>query len=370
MTARVTKEKAPLPHIPPRIVSGIDALYFHINVNYVDYSLFYENILLNRVLEDDDTLSMLSYSYDKQYTIFQYSICLSEGISPSESDFKFCKIMFKNLNTADNLDSIKIQMNSSALQIFTIDKIKSKIENKLNEFGLTINDTKINRLDLNAYINGFSFDWLDFEYFNTLSRKSEKEFSTNNNKYDSGVLQTFYLGSRDSSSLMLRIYNKWAELSALKRSDINSSMLKDTLIDLKFKYKYSEPVDRDLPLWNIEFELKREQLRRFNINTLEDVTHLTNSLFKYLVTKSIKLLDRKKVLGDTNTNKIPIHTVWKQLEDEYIYNSSEILDIEKIKLPNYRRDRKWLQNRIREFLSDPLNLNDPVSLIAQKILHF
>lgn len=378
---KIYKKIAPLPTVSPKTVSGIDALNFHCKIDYTDYTNFYNNILLNKVLEDDDTLQIDSKSnYDRQYVIFNYTYTTNATSEASEKGgeseandenldkISFCRIWFKNLNIRDNLDSILIKINSIVLQMYSIDDIYKIVQDKLFEFGLTILQTKINRLDLNTYVYGFDFDWLDYDYFSTLSRKNA---GINSNFYDRSKLLTFGIGNRDSKSVFLRIYNKWRELVDLSRKDYHLSNVKRKLIEMKFLKEHYIVIDEDLPLWNIEYELKREKLKQYSINTLEDVKKLSNSLFNMLCTKSFKLLSRQTFKGDTNKSKIPFHPVWKIIIENYNYNDSSLVDISKIKAKKYEKDSIWLKNRINDFLNTPINndknLNNRLNLILSEL---
>lgn len=327
-------------------VCGIDALYFYIKVNKVDYIDFYVKHLLKGSLESDSFVR-LSKDYSNQFTMFRHlsnineddEILADEGVSPLQ---EICRIGFKNLNDRDNLESILIQMESNALQQMTIEDIILYFTNLLNGFGLVPLKFQISRADINTYVFDFPFTWLSYDYFSTKLKNVEPKY----NRYE---LETFYLGSR-GNGLFLRIYNKIKQLNSLPYSEGN---IKEYLIGLKYIQKYNKIPSYE-HLWNVELELRREQLRSYNIDTLQDFNKNVNSLFKVIFFKSIRLLTEKKQMTQ-NDNRIPTHSVWEHIISNYSYNSFPALVLDKNKLKEYKRDKLWLKNRLIEFLEEPLN---------------
>lgn len=327
-------------------VCGVDALYFYIKVDKVDYTDFYINHLLNHHIEGENFV-LLSPDYKKQFTYFQHlgeieknkNNNFPKGFSPLQ---EICRIGFKNLNSKDNLESILIQMSSTALQQMSIDDIIVYFTKLLNSLGLAPLKFQISRVDLNTYVFDFPFTWLSYDYFSTKAKKVEP-------KYNGYELETFYLGSRNNG-MFLRIYNKTKQLLTLP---YNESLLKEHLIHLKYLKKYLT-IPEYKHLWNIEVELRREQLKLYKIDTLEDFNNKVNSLFKIIMNKTFRLLEEKKSMTQ-NDNRINTHTVWEHIISDYDYNDNLSVEIDKEKLKEYKRDVKWLKNRIEEFLQEPLN---------------
>lgn len=346
-------------------VCGLDALYFYIKVDKVDYTDFYIKHLLNHHIEGENFV-LLSPDYKKQFTYFQHlgeieknkNNNFREGFSPLQD---ICRIGFKNLNSKDNLESVFVQMSSTALQQMNIDEIILYFTKLLNSLGLVPLKFQISRVDLNTYVFDFPFNWLSYDYFSTKARKVEP-------KYNGYELETFYLGSRNNG-MFLRIYNKRKQLLTLP---YNEALLKEYLIELKYLKKYLT-IPEYKHLWNIELELRREQLKLYKIDTLEDFNNKVNSLFKIIFSKSMRLLSEGKKI-DTHDSRIPTHSVWSHIINEYDYNGSPSLEIDKEKLKEYKRDAKWLKNRIEEFLEEPLNqdlsirkeVNDLLEYLKQK----
>lgn len=58
---------------------------------------------------------------------------------------------------------------------------------------------------------------------------------------------------------------------------------------------------------------------------------------------------------DSNDNRILTHSVWSHIINEYDYNGFPIVELDKEKQKEYKRDRIWLRNRLIEFLEEPKN---------------
>lgn len=336
-------------------VSGIDALYFYIKVDFDDYTKFYHNHLLkNHIISEN--MEILSKNYDNQFTYFSYSAdigneSICEGVDPKQ---KICRIGFKNLNQLDNLHSVIVEMDSIALQQMTIENIITHFTDLLNSYGLVPLKFQTRRVDLNTYVFNYSLDWINYNYFSTRSRKTRTISNTRN-------LETFELGSR--GGIFLRIYNKLLELS---KKDIEIERAKKYLIYRKYIRKYLKTPEVT-SLWNIEFELHREQLRTYKIDTLDDLNDKMNSLHSFICKNSFRLLKKEKKL-DTNDSKIENHSLWNHISESYDYNGSVISDIEKAKLKQYLRDNTWLKNRLEEYLSEPRNTDNDLKREVNHLL--
>lgn len=330
-----------------QIISGIDKLNYQLSIDYVDYTKFYNKFILTADIIADSDLELVGSN--KQYQIFRCNSINNIRASARQDQLIdwLCFIKFKNLNKNDYLESISIEVNSIMLQVYTLEYINEMIVDKINSYGLTVLTTKISRVDLNAYVYGFDFSWISDSYFST-NAKNTNEIKSNR------VLETFYLGSRASNSIFLRIYNKWKELQESEHLQDDTRRIKKSIIELKLKYKGVEPSE-SIPLWNIEFEVKREKLKQYGITTIEDLSTYANSLFNKLVTKN-RLLIKKTFKGDTHRSDIPNHPIWDFIKDHYDLNKKEIIPMQEIKQKKYKKDEIYTINRLNEIIEE--NKND------------
>lgn len=119
-----------------------------------------------------------------------------------------------------------------------------------------INDPqyRVNEIHLATDIQGYHFTPFDFYRIKTLSRKNtifndDEKQSYFQNKRFTGM--TFGKGD-----LMLRIYNKTQEISQNKKKGF---------IDI-LKWQHNPDFDRDLPVWRIEGQIRREKLKHLCIS--------------------------------------------------------------------------------------------------------
>ncbi|RLL49115.1 hypothetical protein D8Y20_13345 [Mariprofundus sp. EBB-1] len=138
----------------------------------------------------------------------------------------------------------------------------------------------------------FSFDYhvpeIDFDEDSFIS------LSSKDSQYrQEGVVQTFNIGKGD---IVLRVYNKIDEIE--QKSE------KVWFFDL---WNESENV------WRIEWQVRKDKLRRFGIRTFSDLSQLEGDLLRYLATEHTTL--RIKA-NDSNRSRWPLHPLWIDLQDK------------------------------------------------------
>lgn len=330
-------------------VAGVDALYYHLKINYTHYTQFYNNCFLNNALQFG-TFTRISENWLKQYTYCELRHPLNNLL--------MARVGFKNLNTKDNLDSIMVQMDTYYMNTAGALQSYYDVIEQVEALGLQVGKSKVSRIDLNTYVYGYNFSYLEYFYFSTLIRSNTKIY---NGAKD--MLETFYLGSRTSGAPYMRIYNKWSELMA---KDEDSK--KQSLIRYKFLREYNIHLDTEKPLWNVEFELKREFLKSYKIDTVEQCLQSVNVLHSELM-KRIRLMTQKRKVDDAHAERIPTAPIWETIGTNYNFQDSNV-PLDKLPAIKYSKDIKWLINRVREFKqvqSDNLTDNEILLLISQEL---
>lgn len=138
----------------------------------------------------------------------------------------------------------------------------------------------------------FAFDFelaeIDFDEdcFVTMASKDGKH------RKDRKV-QTFRFGEGD---IVLRVYDKSAE--------IRESSGKTWLYEL-----WGGVSDN---VWRIEFQIRKEVLKRFSIRTFDDLFGGVGDVLRYLVHEHTTLRVRQ---DDTNRSRWPLHPLWMLLQD-------------------------------------------------------
>lgn len=143
----------------------------------------------------------------------------------------------------------------------------------------------LNRVD-------FSFDYhlpevdFDEDCFVSLASKDSQH-------RQDGKVQTFTLGRSD---VVLRVYDKVAE--------IKQQSGKVWLFDLW---------GRETEVWRIEWQIRKDVLRRFGIRTFQELHDQQGDLLRYLATEHDTL---RRPTNDSNRSRWPLHPLWLDLQDK------------------------------------------------------
>ncbi len=137
----------------------------------------------------------------------------------------------------------------------------------------------------------FSFDYhlpaIDFDEDSFVSN-----FAKDNQHRKHGKVQTFRFGEGD---LALRVYNKCDE--------IQESSAKTWFFDLW---------GMDKEVWRIEWQTRKEWLRRIGIKTFEDLKERQGDLLRLLVNDHTTLRIKTE---DSNRSRWPLHSLWQDLQE-------------------------------------------------------
>lgn len=144
-------------------------------------------------------------------------------------------------------------------------------------------DERLSRVD-------FTFDYqiqaIDFDEDSFVSLSSKD----NQHRKDRKV-QTFRFGEGD---LVLRVYNKIDE--------INETSKKTWFFDLW---------GCDEKVWRIEWQVRKEWLRRFGIRTFTDLTERQGDILRFLANDHTTL---RVPNDDSNRSRWPMHPLWSDLQ--------------------------------------------------------
>ncbi len=156
--------------------------------------------------------------------------------------------------------------------------------------GGTIHSVKVSRVDLCADFHipgGLSHDFL-------LSHKIAR---TEKGKLflEGDELQTMYVGDA-SSPLQLRIYNKGLEV-----------MQGGT----KLWFLELWGVDTCDDVWRFEFQIRRQKLKEFGVNSLDDLTENQAGIWRYLTTNWFSL----RVHDNDKAERRSFHPCWRAVQE-------------------------------------------------------
>lgn len=327
-------------------ISGIDALYYFAQSGG-KYDEFYENII-DQIEDKKAEFTALDYAYNDNDLIItindidvKYSGMGRDGFLWFNHDF--FRVGFKDSEKAKNIHNIRVQLN--AIGIYTIG-IKSLLEyintQLLSGALLSTNYFPVTRIDVNMFVQ-HNFNYLRKEMI--LSKK--KNHSANIGERSTGYeLETYYVGKKP---FMLRIYNKLKELEGV--SEIKKEIMHN--------YFGVNGLDTEKPIFNVEFEMHREFLKEYGIDTIEDALSRSQSLFE-LGCKFIKLIDSSSLteaqINSSNRKRADILPIWEFISS--YYDNKEFMQIttplEKIEKISYRYSledaRKPIKRQITRLL--------------------
>lgn len=341
------------------VISGIDALYYFAQSGAF-YDQFFETII-EQIEDKKAYFNSLNYAYADNDIIIKingidvtYSGMGRDGFHWFNHDF--FRAGFKDSEKAPNIHNIRIQLN--AVGIYTLG-IKSLLEHINTIFlkEVTSKHYPITRIDLNMFVQH------DFKYLRKemiLSKK--KNHSANIGERSSGYeLETYYVGK---NPFLLRIYNKHKELQT-------ASTFKRELMQ---NYFAVNGLDLEQPIFNVEFELHREFLKQYGIDTVEDVLERAEMLFKQGC-DLIRLLDTESItekqLNSPNRKRADTLPIWEHIKDSYTIKEFLQIDtpLEKIEKISQRYSLEDARASIKRIITRLLiHDNRPTSLYFMEIL--
>jgi len=339
--------------------SGIDALYYFAQSGAF-YDRLYENII-NQIEDKKAYFKSLNYQYADNDIIVNingidvvYSGMGRDGFHWFNHDF--FRSGFKDPEKAMNIHNIRIQLN--AIGIYTLG-LKSLIEYVNRKFlgEFTIRVFPVTRIDLNMFIQH------DFSYLRKEMILSKKQsHSANIGERSSGYeLETYYVGKKP---FLLRIYNKHKELTT-------ASQVKREIMHNHFGVN---GMDLQEPIFNVEFELHREYLKTFGIDTIDDALIRAESLFKSSC-DLIKLIDTESIsekqLNSPNRKRADILPIWEYIKENYSILEFMQVDtpLEKIERISFRYSLQDAEKSIKKVITRLLvHKNDPTLLFFLDVL--
>ncbi len=168
----------------------------------------------------------------------------------------------------------------------------------VESFGGRVIEHKISRCDL--YADFRVPDGLNLEFLRNYMVGKAKHTSQFLN---GDVLETFYVGEK-SSPIQLRIYDKGKEI---EKKGSKARWLLIWFVD--------DPQD----VWRIEFQIRRQILKQYQINSINDLQNKKADLWKYATGEWFSL----RCLDDGNQARRTIHEFWKKVQSCIEYFGSE-----------------------------------------------
>jgi hypothetical protein len=186
--------------------------------------------------------------------------------------------------------NVYISLNSELLWATGVDGAIDRAREVLQSLGGTLSDVLISRCDpcVDVVIDG----GLTYEFLKAHRVPGNRK---ENAIEKSGRLETYYNGAKEGDT-QLRIYDK--------RLEVIQSEKKLWFFDL-----WGVGVDADV--WRFEFQLRREALKRYGINSDEDLAEKLPGVWRDLTTEWFSLRNQ----DDSNTTRRSTYEQWKKIQD-------------------------------------------------------
>ncbi len=285
-----------------KMIHGIDTLYYYYesNDNYDD--LFLD--IVDQVEDKKGVFEKKDIEYEnKDINILIDSIPFNflgkaEGFYWFQDINDFFKIGFKDYKKQRNMNDIRVQLLGVGIYTIGIKSLIEFIDDLLKDH---ITGYKpITRADLNTFVQ-YDFSFVTKEMFVTRKQK----YATVSEIGNSTTTQTLYVGREP---MKLRLYNKKEELK------------KSSKKDLMYEYFLNHGFDLEDHIFNIEFEIKRDYLKKFNILTVDSFLENAIKLFN-IAMNEIRLVDISNItdndIKNNTKNRAETLPIWQHIKDSY-----------------------------------------------------
>lgn len=319
-----------------KTISGIDTLYYFYETNN-EYDDFFLDIL-DQIEEAKSVFMKRDIIYknnDIEVVVNNYQFKYGgkkEGFYWLNSINSLFTFGFKDPKTNRNLNDIQVQLNATAIYTIGLSAVLNLADDVVK--GYITGLRPITRVDLNTFVQA-DMSWVKTDMFIARQTKRETIFKEMGR---SRRTETIYIGD---SPFLLRMYDKVAEMSNSKK--------RSTMED----YFQNNDFSLDEPITNIEFEIHRPYLKRFNIKTVDDVLENAETLFKQSM-EAIRLVNLDTLTEierlTNNRNRAETLPIWEHIKESYAIKGFLQLD-----LPLERMKRKVYifstDNAIREYIA-------------------
>lgn len=307
----------------PKTISGIDTLYYfyETNENYDD--LFLE--ILDQYEDAKGAFEKREIVYEKKdikisiSNIAFYFNGKDMGFYWFTQADDFFTIGFKDSKINRGLNDIQVQFNAIGIYMLGIPILLQYVDALLKDY--VTGYRPITRVDLNIFVQS-DLSWIDKTMFVTRKRRYTTLYKEVANKHK---LETLYIGKKP---FLLRLYDKREELKKSHKRD------------MMFHHFMINGFDVSLPIFNVEFEIHRDTLKEFKIDTVDDMLERAVGLFQYSM-NAIRMVDLTTFTDNTqdakNKNRALTHPLWAHLTNAYQLQEFFAIDapLERIKRKNY-----------------------------------
>ena len=305
---------------------GIDTCYY-----FAESNENYDNFFLDLLDQIEDKKSLFErreIEYNNNDIVIELNSMSLQYLNKAEGFYWFrdiderFKIGFKDENKNKKLHNIRVQLQGIGIYSLGIKPLLSLINDDLLK-DITSGLFLMTRVDINCFVN-YDFSFVDKSMFATKKTK----YYTIAEHGSATKTQTIYVGQ---NPFMLRLYNKTLELSKSKKQE------------LMYEYFQTNGLNTEELIFNVEFQMHRDHLRAYEVNTLEDLLCNANTLFKKAMA-DIRLLDittlSDKAIKNNTKNRTKSHEVWSYIKENFDIKEFLQLDtpLQRVKRKSYIYD--------------------------------
>lgn len=156
-----------------------------------------------------------------------------------------------------------------------------------------IKKNKISRVDICTHTS-------DIDFIEDYQSSYKGAFKKTGVTYTGNNINCLTFGSRKGKNIYCRIYNKTLEIKETKRKSWFTDIWLRNNLDIE-------------NVWNLEFELKSEFLREFNITTIEDLENRLKDIWHYCTKEWLVKVNRI----NTRIERCPINEKWQEIQQAY-----------------------------------------------------
>lgn len=231
---------------------------------------------------------------------------------------QFGQIRFAQQAVADSYPNVWVKCSSEGLHALSLEAIEAYFQSWIESLGgkvMAIKDKRtgqpvhnyrVNRLDLAADFrmsSPLTVDWLE-------TRKVCRQTRWTSH-LDGDRLQTYYVGDMKKSHVLMRIYDKLEQIRAENRAAHILDVWPDE--DGAIRREAFTPTD-GAHVWRVEFEVKKEVLREYEVVTLRDIAEKQQAIWRHLTVDWCAFREDTEA-SRTNVSRRPVSPFWLTVQE-------------------------------------------------------
>lgn len=280
-----------------KFVSNVDTIYILVDIeNYekeskeiIDYLRVEKEKAKVEVTDNMDTKHFIEIN-DMTFQLLPNSckgyafILKNEGYEIKVSQYR---------SKIEDFCPIQVRISSEYLWSQGVYPAWAMIYNWIVETFGNIKTNKVCRIDLCSHISGVDFT-TDYEKVYKGKYKKRQLFHTGSS------INCLCFGSRKGKNVYCRIYNKTLEIQETKKKEWFKEVWKKNNLDIE-------------NVWNVEFEIKSELLRKYQLASVVDIiTHLQD-IWRYCTQEWLIKIDRI----NERVERCPVNKEWQKIQQNY-----------------------------------------------------